>query len=151
MNCALVGSIQTLSVLKTLVMQLCRKNYFACTVLFWFKQVPFSLLKSKVFDLSKILCSKSKNGNQKKNFYAVEFASWHLAFKNRKTTVINKTCLLQHWNWWILVPYSAAWLFLPNHTELEASLSGGLHLSSSVGQESWNLIFWKQTSVKFIV
>ena len=30
------------------------------TVVFRFKQVPFSMLKSKVFDLSKILCNEFK-------------------------------------------------------------------------------------------
>ena len=37
-----------------------------CTVVFQFKQVPFSLLKSKVFHLSKILWSKKENGKNLK-------------------------------------------------------------------------------------
>ena len=45
-------------------------QYFS-TVSFQFKEVPFSFLKSKIFDLRKILCSKSKNGNQKKSLMQV--------------------------------------------------------------------------------
>ena len=41
------------------------------TVSFRFKEVPFFFLKSKIFDLRKILCSKSKNGNQKKSLMQV--------------------------------------------------------------------------------
>ena len=33
----------------------------SCTVVFQFKQVLFSMLKLKVFDLSKILCNEFKN------------------------------------------------------------------------------------------
>ena len=39
-----------------------------CTVVVRFKQVPFSMLKLKVFDLCKILCNELKNG---KNFVFV--------------------------------------------------------------------------------
>ena len=45
------------------------------TVSFQFKEVPFFYLKSKIFDLRKILCSRSKNGNQKKISYVGEFPS----------------------------------------------------------------------------
>ena len=44
-------------------------------VSFRFKEVPFFFLKSKNFDLRKILCSKFQNGNQKKISYVGEFAS----------------------------------------------------------------------------
>ena len=38
---------------------------FGITVTFRFKEVPFSFLKSKIFDLRKIFCSKSKTGIRK--------------------------------------------------------------------------------------
>ena len=44
----------------------CDFEFFQGTVSFRFKEVPFFFLKSKLFDLRKISCSKSKNGNQKK-------------------------------------------------------------------------------------
>ena len=46
------------------------------TVDFRFKEVPFSFLILKKFDLRKILYRKSKNGDQKKSLkYVGEFAS----------------------------------------------------------------------------
>ena len=39
-------------------------SIFGSTVVFRFEQVQFSLLKSKVFVLGKILCSEIKNGRK---------------------------------------------------------------------------------------
>ena len=44
---------------------------FVSPVSFRFKEAPFFFLNSKIFGLRKILCSKSKNGNE----YLGEFAS----------------------------------------------------------------------------
>ena len=54
---------------------------FPCVlkVVFWFKQEPFSLLKSKVFDLSKILWSEIYNGKILKLSYLGKFESCNLA------------------------------------------------------------------------
>ena len=49
------------------------------TVVFQLKQVPFSLLKLKVFDFSKILCNEFKNKKSLQLCYVGEFERRYLA------------------------------------------------------------------------
>jgi hypothetical protein len=42
-------------------------------------------------------------------------------------------------------------LISSEHTELESSLSGSLHLPSSVGQENWNFIFLQANQIQIAV
>ena len=58
------------------VVHLITQNFFShlsCAVVFRFKQVTFSLPKSEVFDLSKILCNELKNRKRLQLSYVGEF------------------------------------------------------------------------------